>query len=166
MTPGEALERAVMAGNEWYLAQNIVLVTKVPTPIKVLGKVRKTAQGREFTACFERRATCDFLGIFLQSPGGHYGPRVKDSLALECKSTTAARLPYSAVQPQQRQWLDAAQWSYLLIEFLGTGTETGKSACRLVPWSALHSSRSMGPEDGFVVDAVRWLDPVLRAANP
>lgn len=160
MTPGDALEDAVKQAAEWYEAQNIALVNKVPTPIKVLSGVRKTVRGREFTACFEAPAVCDFLGVFLSAAGDALVGKI---LAVECKSTVALRLPYSAVEPQQRRWLNAIQHAYLLVEF----RHGAKSACRLVAWRLCKPGQSVGPQDGVSVDAVQFLSPVLSpSVNP
>lgn len=77
-------------------------------------------------------------------------------LAVEAKSTKAARLMRSAVQPKQAQHLDAVSGvgglAVLLVEFRH-GSMPRRFACpwRHVPWAKVRSADSVG-----AVDLVEW----------
>ncbi len=145
---GDALERAVQAGCERYLAMRVARIDKVATPISQLCRVG--ADGT-FRARHGKKAHTDFLGVWLEATGRdrHY------VFALECKATMEPRLPLSRIEPQQRDWLrDCA--GYVLVDFVALGRT------RLVPFHTVDAARgSIGPDDGWAVAAVEFLKPLL-----
>lgn len=79
---GEAWEREVERYHEVLLASRLAWLTKVPTPVSVLGPTRTDARGRtQFPACYSARASVDFLGVLA---GGN-------AVAVEAKATRAPR---------------------------------------------------------------------------
>lgn len=142
---GEALEAAVLDGSLLYRRQGVALVDKIPTPIKRIDSGRDGS----FRAVYQAQATADFLGIYLLPP--HAGR----AIALECKATAGDRLVYSRIEPQQRDWLASAPLAFVLVHFLTC------RQVRLVPWSQFRPGSSVTPQDGWRVDAVRWLQPVV-----
>lgn len=142
---GEKLEAAVQSGCELYAKQKVARVTKIPTPIKQLsGSVDGS-----FRAVYQKQGLCDFYGVMTS------GPYKGTAIAVECKATSAMRLPYSRVEPQQREWLDDTRLSFLLVHFLAT------NQVRLVRWSLLRPGMSVDALSGFRIDAVQWLAPLL-----
>ena len=145
---GQALEDAVQAGCDQYLLEGVAKIDKIPTPIKQLKRGDKVGV---FVAVHLKEAWTDFYGVFLR------GPKAGQAIAIECKATTADRLFYSAVEPQQRDWLDATPNAFVLVEFVSL------RAVRLVPWSQMQPGTSVKVTDGWNVAAVRFLAPLLTS---
>jgi penicillin-binding protein-related factor A (putative recombinase) len=148
---GEQLEQAVQSGCALYLQQRIARLDKIPTPIRQLSR----DQAGVFKAVHAKAAHVDFYGVWLER-----GPCQGQAIAVECKATTAARFPYSGVEPQQRDWLGDTPHAYVLVWFVSLGVT------RLVRWRDFPPKSSVGPADGVAADAVRFLAPLLigRAA--
>lgn len=142
---GEALEVAVLDAAWIYRRAGQCLYDKIPTPVR---RIDSAGDGA-FKAVYQAQATADFLGVYLLAP--YKGM----AIALECKATAGDRLPYSRVEPQQREWLDAAPLAFVLVHFLRV------NAVRLIPWSAFRAGASVSTSDGFAVSAVGWLQPVI-----
>ena len=60
---GMNLENDINLSNEWYLDNNIALVTKRPTPINIV-KVDYTHGARITDAYFEKQSTTDYNGVY------------------------------------------------------------------------------------------------------
>lgn len=146
---GDGLEDAVKAGAELYLTQRLVRLGKVATPIAQLTRVQASGA---FTARYERKAHVDYYGVFLERAGEQLRGR---AIALECKATLEPRFTYSSLRPQQRDWLNDTPLAFVLVHFVTAG------GCRLIPWSAFKAGASVKPADGWPVDAVNCLAPVL-----
>ena len=145
---GDALEQAVQAGCELYLARRVARIDKVATPISQLCRVGVDGT---FRARHGRKAHTDFLGVWLAPTGLDRGSVV----AVECKATTEARLPLSRIEPQQRDWLRDCN-GYVLVDFVALGK------VRLVPFHKVDAARgSISPDDGWSVAAVEFLQPLL-----
>lgn len=159
---GTDLERAVESACDRYAEAGVALIRKVPTPIRVTG-TRKLRSSVQVTGHFERKAICDFVGVALRDLGP--GVPAGAIMAVECKSTVMVTLPLSAIEPQQRAWLDACRASWVLVEFAQNGELRAglPSMVRLVPWHPfrLVARGSIGFSDGVRVAAVDWLRPVI-----
>ena len=95
---GERAEELVLEACAFYRRTGRALVTKRPTPIRPIGKVRADGQ---FMAVFEGKAGCDFSGCLA---GGR-------ALLMELKSTTEPRLALerhgeATLKPGQAEELD------------------------------------------------------------
>lgn len=146
---GDGLEDAVKAAADLYVAQRLVRLGKVATPIAQLTRVQESGK---FTARYERKAHVDYYGVFLEHAGHGLHGR---AIAVECKATLESRFTYSSLRPQQREWLNDTPLAFVLVHFMRAG------GCRLIPWSAFRAGASVKPTDGWAVDAVNCLAPVL-----
>ena len=79
---GEAWERELERYHQVLTASGKAWLTKVPTPVAVMGPTRTDARGRTaFPACYSARASVDFVGLLA---GGN-------AVAVEAKATRAPR---------------------------------------------------------------------------
>ena len=145
----EHLEAAVAAGCVQYLAEAVAFIEKVPVPFRQIGGVK----AGKFVGAYSARSQCDFSGFF-----SHAAPPalIGRAVLVECKYTESARLPLSEIRDKQKQWLNACPLSFVLAQFGVTGP------CVLIPWPRGAQRGSLGPADGTVVDAVRFLAPLLQ----
>lgn len=146
----EQLEAAVASGCVQYLAEAVAFIEKVPVPFRQIGGVK----AGKFVGAYAARSQCDFAGFF--SHGAPVALRGR-AVLVECKYTEEKRLPLSEIRDKQRQWLNACPLSYVLAQFGAAGP------CVLIPWPKGAQRGSLGPEDGTVVDAVRFLAPLLQS---
>lgn len=146
---GASLERAVADGAELYVNRRIARIAKVSTPIIQLSRVSATG---EFKAKHEHDAHVDFYGVMLERAGSHLRGR---AIAIECKATLDDRFVFSALRPQQRDWLADTQLAFVLIDFVTHG------GCRLIPWSQFKPGASVNNTNGWQVSAVDCLAPLL-----
>lgn len=106
---GMAFETAINHTNQMYAYQNIALINKRSTPVKVTrSKGTKVVSGY-----FENKSTVDYDGVYR----GH-------SIVFEAKSLSGKSFPLNNVADHQYDYLDQAQKhgarSFLLIEFRDT----------------------------------------------
>ncbi len=148
---GDGLENAVADGAALYVAQRIARLAKVATPIAQLSRLQAT--DGTFKARFEQKAHVDYYGVLLERAGPALHGR---ALALECKATLESRFTFSSIRPQQREWLNDTPLAFVLVHFVTT-----PNGCRLIPWSAFKAGASVKPTDGWAVDAVNCLAPLL-----
>jgi hypothetical protein len=160
---GEAWERTLEAYHGILSSTGKAWLTKVPTPVAVMGPTRTDARGRTaFPACWSARASVDFVGL-LAGGGG---------VALEAKATRAPRWHYAQHlgaptmgKPAGVEWTALERvhrMGGLAVVVLDWGTH-GTWACL---WDALGEAKERGkasaaPEDmpllGARMAGAAWL---------
>jgi hypothetical protein len=89
---GVALEDALEAQHGLYRAEGRAFMTRVPTPVTVIGRTTVDARGRAcFRACFAARTGVDFVG--------YIGAGIGTPVALEAKTHAGADAWDSGLDP-------------------------------------------------------------------
>ena len=107
---GMSFEDDINQSNEYYIEKKLAIITKRPTPIKVL-KVDYTKGAHITSAVYEKQSTTDYNGVI----DGHY-------VDFEAKSTRSkTSFPLSNIAPQQivhlKRVLEAKGIAFFLIQF-------------------------------------------------
>lgn len=108
---GMAFEKAINESNQYYLEKGLCLITKRPTPIKIL-KTDFKAGAKITSAVFEKQSTTDYNGVYQ----GHY-------IDFEAKSTrNKTAFPLANIPLQQIEHLERVKAhqgiAFFLIEFV------------------------------------------------
>ena len=107
---GMNLEESINLSNDFYIANNIALITKRPTPINVV-KVDYTKGARIIDAYFEKQSTTDYNGL--------YKTKYVDFEAKVTKSKTS--FPLANIYPHQIEHLKRVLLlggiAFFIIEF-------------------------------------------------
>lgn len=103
---GDSTENLINSINELYDRQNLALITKVPTPIKVI----KIHLGKIVEAFFEEKATVDYNGI-VQGYG----------ICFDSKETKKDSLPLSNIHQHQIDYMNKFNYqkgySFIICNF-------------------------------------------------
>lgn len=137
---GEAWERELGRYHDQLSASGKAWLTKVPTPVAVMGPTRNDARGRTtFPACYSARASVDFVGVLA---GGN-------AVAVEAKATRHPRWHFgqqlqapTVGKPAGIEWTTLERMHHmggLAVVVLDWGTH-GTWACL---WDALAEAKSM-----------------------
>ncbi len=107
---GMDFESAINETNAYYLEKGLCLITKRPTPIRVVN-VDYTRGAKITQAFYEKQSTTDYNGVYR----GHY-------IDFEAKSTRSkTSFPFSNIPIQQIQHLEGViahgGWAFFLIHF-------------------------------------------------
>jgi recombination protein U len=104
---GKGLESLVKLMCDYYFGKDIALITKIPTPFKVLGMHSKFY----FFGHYNSRSTVDFEGIMR---GGRH-------IAFDCKEIKGTRFPFAMIKPHQFIYLQEVKKmggiAFILIYF-------------------------------------------------
>ncbi|WP_018247396.1 Holliday junction resolvase RecU [Orenia marismortui] len=106
---GQLLEQMIEESNKQYSLQQIAVIQKIPTPVKVLNVNNRT--GRITNGFYDKKSTVDYIGVFQGV-----------SIAFDAKETSVnTRFDLSNVKEHQyyylKNWSESGGISFLIIQF-------------------------------------------------
>jgi penicillin-binding protein-related factor A (putative recombinase) len=125
---GDATEALIERMHSAMLSLGIARMRKIPTPMRIVG-----GKAPRFTAVFAKPSGVDFVGHTLTSPSR--------PVYVEVKRVSAWRLPFSRIEPQQREELESVTRSNGIAIVLVV--VDGRDVCA-VPWHAIEAAEADG----------------------
>jgi recombination protein U len=145
---GDGTEELINAVNEWYDIKGVALITKIPTPIKVL----KLALGKIVEAFFEDKSTVDYNGM-VQGRGICFDAKETDETSFPLKNIHQHQIDYMRKYKQQKGY------SFIICNFKKYGK------FYMIPYEVIHEywkAKETGGRKSIPIDALdeRYIIPI------